>query len=88
MGMVAGEASCTSHVLSTSPALPCHKNCLYVLNAAAQENISHPANVLLKLAFLNASVKEMLTCIPQLDEQILTTAKLYMTVYLLSFCLL
>ena len=54
-----------SQVMSTSPAHPYHTNCLYVPNAAADGSVSFPANVLLKLAFLNAGVKEMLTCIPK-----------------------
>ena len=68
-----------SQVMFTSPALPYHTNCLYVPNAAAEETVSLPVNVLLKLAFLNAGVKEMLTCIPKLDEHIFATAKSYMT---------
>ena len=50
-----------SQVMSTSPSLSYHTNCLYAPNAAAEETVSLPANVLLKLAFLNAGVKEMLT---------------------------
>ena len=75
-----------SQVMSTSPAFPYHSNCLYAPNAAAEETVSLPANVLLELTFLNAGVKEMLTCIPNLDEHIFATAKSYMTVYLFSFC--
>ena len=60
-----------SQVMFSSPALPYHTNCLYVPNAAAKETVSLPVNVVLKLAFLNAGVKEMLTCIPTLDEHIL-----------------
>ena len=74
-----------SQVMSTSPALPYHTNCLYAPNAAAEETVSLPAKVLLKLTlkltFLNAGVKEMLTCMPKLDEHIFATAKSYMTVF-------
>ena len=77
-----------SQVMFTSPALQYHTNCLYVPNAAAEENVSLLANVLLKLAFLNADVKEMLTCILKLDEHFFATAKSYMTraMYLFAFC--
>ena len=76
-----------SQVMSTSTALPYHTNCLYVPSVAAEKTVSLPANVLLKLEFLDAGVKEMLTCIPKLDEHLFATAKSYMTFYLFSFCL-
>ena len=71
--IVARETSCTSQVLSTAPAIPCHTNCLHVPRAAAQEIASHSVNILSKLAFLTVGVKEMLTCIPKLDEHLFAT---------------
>ena len=44
---------------------------LYVPNAAAVDTVSLPKNVLLKLAFLNAGVKEKLPCIPKLMNIVL-----------------
>ena len=45
-------------VMSTSPSLPYHANCLYVPNAAAEETVGLclPANVLLKAKIIKKSV--------------------------------
>ena len=73
MGIVAGENSWTS----TSQAIPCHTNCLYIPNATAHETVSHPVQVLSKRAFQSEGAKEMLTCIPKMDEHPFATAKLW-----------
>ena len=44
-----------------------------------QTDCKSPRKCLIKLAFPNAGVKEMLTCIPKFDEHIFATAKSYMT---------
>ena len=53
-----------SQVMFTSPALPYHTNCLYVPNAAAEETVSLPVNVVLKLAFLILLVASLDTARP------------------------
>ena len=45
-----------------------------LLITTAEETVSLPENVLLKIAFRNEGVKEMLTCIPKLDEHLFATA--------------
>ena len=67
MGMVAGEISCTSQVLSTSPAISCYTNYLQRSQWAAQETtVSHSVEVSSKRAFLVMGVKEMLTMCTQI----------------------
>ena len=66
-------------VLSTSPDKLSHvtQNCLYVPNAATKATVRHPViKVLSKRTYPIAGVKEMLTCIPELNEHLFATAKL------------